>query len=132
MSATPITATVDIPGYEPTGTFRLPMPGESYLHEDGTVHVALRRHRARVVLVLTPTAPKEPELPYIDCIIDTNGIAEDGDNFSWTCAAHWRIGRFIGYVYADGSVRGEPYRFQSAVDPVELPVAVRIHKESAK
>jgi hypothetical protein len=134
MNQTPITATVDIPGYESTAVLRMPNIGEWYVSPSGTPRQCQRSHRKTVALVLTPAAaPVVPKLPYVDCAVDEDGAFpwQDG-KVRVPSAFYWFPHRLIGFVYADGTVRGEPYRFQSAVDPVELPVAVRIRKEAIK
>jgi hypothetical protein len=132
MRATPITATVAIPGYESTAVLRMPNIGEWYVSPSGTPRQCQRSHRKTVALVLTPTAPKEPELPYVDHLTNGGDFYCTDSRCPIANAFFWFPTRLIGFVYSDGSVRGEPYRFQSAIDPVELPVAVRIRKESAK
>jgi len=133
MSA-PITATVAIPGYEDTAVLRMPNIGEFYIADNGKPRQCLRSHRKTVALVLTPTAsPIVPELPYVDAQVDGEGfVAWNKGRIAIASAFMWFPTRLIGFVYADGSVSGYPYRFNSAIDPVELPVAVRIKKDSAK
>lgn len=129
------TVTVSIPGFEPTAFLRMPVLNEWIIGADGKPRQCQRSHRKTVAVVLVPVEePKTVELPYQDLPVN-NGVAMLSPNGGGTslCNAFFLFKtRLIGFVYSDGSVSGEPYRFRSAVDRVEIPVFVRIKKDAAK